>query len=218
MISIRAIAQAWCLAVAAAYIGATSLKEWHPAVFWLAAAVFYVYCFANFMDKRAFWVPLFISLGYLLSAPNVHSVPLLAIGGISFFYFTSRAFSLRKTPLVKNISIAISWALVNAVFHTESSFERITSHFFIVLSLSLIIDYYQQDQDSGKLITAPNVLGKWWTWVFVIALQGVAALYLPKPLWFSTLFAQWLFGVKRYDLFREVPYMLYCGGIYELNT
>lgn len=218
MISIRSIAQAWCLAVATAYIGATSLKGWNTEVYWLAAAVFYVYTFANFMGRKSFWTPLFIPFGFLLCSPNVHSVPLMGIGIISYFYFGKQTYALRKIPLVKNISVALSWAMVNGVFHAESSLERTLAHFFIVLSLSLIIDYYQQDQDSGKLVTAPLVLGKWWTWIFVFALQGVAALYLPKPLWFTTLFAQWLFGVTRYDMLREIPYMLFCGGFYELNT
>lgn len=218
MISVRTLAQAWCLAVAAAYIGATSLKGWHSEVYWLAGAVLYVYTFANFMGKRAFWLPLFIPFGFLLSSPNVHSVPLLLIGILSYFYFSSKSYALRRIPLVKNLSIALSWSLVNGVFHTDSSIERTLAHFFIVLSLSIIIDYYQQDQDSGKLVTAPTILGKWWTWGFVIALQAVAALYLPKELWFSTLFAQGLFGATRYDMLREVPYMLFCGGFYELNT
>jgi hypothetical protein len=137
---------------------------------------------------------------------------------LSFFYFTSKPYALRRIPLVKNISIALSWSLVNGVFHSDSSLERTLAHFFIVLSLSLIIDYYQQDQDTGKITTAPSVLGKYWSWGFILALQGVAALFLPKELWFSSLFAQWLFGYLRYDMLREVPYMLFCGGFYELNT
>ncbi len=188
----------------------------------LSIAVFYSYWISQQLHKPAFWLPLLIVAGMLVISPNVHSVLLLLIALFTILYFLQHKFSFRKTPLLKNFTVAMCWSLLVAIPHTKEIFEIGGSVFFTTLALSLCIDFVQRKEDAGIVETVPHLIGNNLTLFFALIFTLIGHLFLPTAFYAGILALAIQAGLTylpkemQREALRELPFLAYAIGIYLL--
>jgi hypothetical protein len=188
----------------------------------LSVAVLYSYWISENLHRPAFWLPLIMIAGALSFSPNVHSVLLICIAFLTIGYFLQYKFSLRKIPVLKNLTVAICWSLLVAIPDTETIFELGGSVFFTTLALTLCIDFVQRKEDEGKVETVPHLIGNNLTLFFALIFTVLGHLFLPTT-FFVGIFALAVQAVLTYlpkekqrEALRELPFLAYALGIYFL--
>ncbi len=188
----------------------------------LSLAVTYSYWISRRLHQAAFWLPLLVIAGMLSISPNVHSVLLLTISLLTIVYFLQHKISFRKTPLLKNLTVAICWSLLIAIPDTKEIFQLGGSVFFTTLALSLCIDFVQRKEDLGKIETVPHILGNNTTLLFALVFALLGQLFMPTP-FFIGIIALSIQAALTYlpkeahrEALRELPFLAYAFGIYLL--
>ncbi|MFA9221642.1 MAG: hypothetical protein ACEQSL_10680 [Sediminibacterium sp.] len=188
----------------------------------LSLAVTYSYWISRRLHQAAFWLPLLVIAGMLSISPNVHSVLMFAISLLTIIYFLQHKISLRKTPLLKNLTVAICWSLLIAIPDTKEIFELGGSVFFTTLALSLCIDFVQRKEDFGKIETVPHLIGNNTTLFFAMVYVLLGHLFMPTT-FFIGLIALAIQAALTYlpkesqrEGLRELPFLAYAFGIYLL--
>ncbi len=188
----------------------------------LSLAVFYSYWISRKLHKAAIWLPLLVIAGMLSISPNVHSVLMLLISLFTVFYFLQHKFSFRKTPLLKNLTVAFCWSILVAIPDTKEIFEIGGSVFFTTLALSLCIDFVQRKEDEGKIETVPHVIGTNLTLLFALIFVFLGHLFMSTS-FYAGIFAlalqaglTFLPKENQREALRELPFLAYAIGIYLL--
>jgi 4-hydroxybenzoate polyprenyltransferase len=188
----------------------------------LSLAVTYSYWVSRRLHQVEFWLPLLVIAGMLSISPNVHSVLMLTISLLTIAYFLQHKISLRRTPLLKNLTVAICWSLLIAIPDTKEIFELGGSVFFTTLALSLCIDFVQRKEDFGKIETVPHLIGNNTTLFFAIVFVLLGHLFMPTT-FFIGLIALAIQAALTYlpkeshrEGLRELPFLAYALGIYLL--
>lgn len=188
----------------------------------LSLAVTYSYWISRRLHQAAFWLPLLVIAGMLSISPNVHSVLLLTISLLTIVYFLQHKISFRKTPLLKNLTVAICWSLLIAIPDTKEIFQLGGSVFFTTLALSLCIDFVQRKEDLGNIETVPHILGNNTTLLFAMVFALLGQLFMPTP-FFIGIIALSIQAALTYlpkeahrEALRELPFLAYAFGIYLL--
>jgi 4-hydroxybenzoate polyprenyltransferase len=188
----------------------------------LSLAVFYSYWASRKLHKAAIWLPLLVIAGMLSISPNVHSVLLLLISLFTILYFLQHKFSFRKTPLLKNVTVAFCWSILIAIPDTKEIFELGGSVFFTTLALSLCIDFVQRKEDFGKVETVPHLIGNKLTLFFALIFTLIGHLFLPTGFYVGILALAIQAGLtylpreSQREALRELPFLAYAIGIYLL--
>jgi len=214
--------QSLCLGGASFFLLATANPETTFENTILSVAVFYSYWISRKLHKAAIWLPLLVIAGMLSVSPNVHSVLLLLISSFTILYFLQHKFSFRKTPLLKNITVAMCWSLLVAIPDTKEIFELGGSVFFTTLALSLCIDFVQRKEDAGKVETVPHLIGNNLTLFFALIFILLGHLFLPTTFYFGIVALAIQAGLTylpkepQREALRELPFLAYAIGIYLL--
>jgi hypothetical protein len=188
----------------------------------LSLAVFYSYWISRKLHKAAIWLPLLVIAGMLSISPNIHSVLMLLISLFTVLYFLQHKFSFRKTPLLKNLTVAFCWSILIAIPDTKEIFELGGSVFFTTLALSLCIDFVQRKEDFGKVETVPHLIGNNLTLFFALIFTLIGHLFLPTGFYVGILALAIQAGLtylpreSQREAFRELPFLAYAIGIYLL--
>lgn len=188
----------------------------------LAIAVTYSYWISRKLHQAAFWLPLLIIAGMLSISPNVHSVLMLIISLLTIVYFLQHKISLRKTPLLKNLTVALCWSLLIAIPDTKEIFLLGGSVFFTTLALSLCIDFVQRKEDLGKIETVPHAIGNNATLFFSLVFALLGHLFLPTTFYVGMFALAMQAGLtylpkeNQREALRELPFLAYALGIYFL--
>jgi 4-hydroxybenzoate polyprenyltransferase len=127
---------------------------------------------------------------------------MLIVSLFTTLYFLQHKFSFRKTPLLKNVTVALCWSILVAIPDTKEIFELGGSVFFTTLALSLCIDFVQRSEDKGIIETVPHTIGNNLTLFFALVFILIGHLYLPKE--------------SHREALRELPFLAYALGIYLL--
>jgi hypothetical protein len=188
----------------------------------LSLAVFYSYWISRKLHKAAIWLPLLVIAGMLSISPNIHSVLMLLISLFTVLYFLQHKFSFRKTPLLKNLTVAFCWSILVAIPDTKEIFEIGGSVFFTTLALSLCIDFVQRTEDFGQVETVPHLIGNNLTLFFALLFTLIGHIFLPTDFYIGILaFAiqaglTYLPRESQREALRELPFLAYAIGIYLL--
>jgi hypothetical protein len=211
-----------CLGGASFFLLATANPNTQFENVLLSLAVFYSYWISRKLHKAAVWLPLLVIAGMLSISPNVHSVLLLLISSFTILYFLQHKFSFRKTPLLKNITVAMCWSLLVAIPDTKEIFELGGSVFFTTLALSLCIDFVQRKEDLGKVETVPHLIGNNLTLFFALVFTLIGHFFLPAAFYAGILALAIQAGLtnlpkeRQREALRELPFLAYALGIYLL--
>lgn len=214
--------QSLCLGGASFFLLATANPETTFENIILSVAVFYSYWISRKLHKAAIWLPLLVIAGMLSISPNVHSVLLLLISSFTILYFLQHKFSFRKTPLLKNITVAMCWSLLVAIPDTKEIFELGGSVFFTTLALSLCIDFVQRKEDAGKVETVPHLIENNLTLFFALIFILLGHLFLPTTFYVGIVALAIQAGLtylpkaSQREALRELPFLAYAIGIYLL--
>jgi hypothetical protein len=188
----------------------------------LSLAVFYSYWISRKLHKAAIWLPLLVIAGMLSISPNIHSVLMLLISLFTVFYFLQHKFSFRKTPLLKNLTVAFCWSILVAIPDTKEIFEIGGSVFFTTLALSLCIDFVQRTEDFGQVETVPHLIGNNLTLFFALLFTLIGHIFLPTDFYIGILALAIQAGLtylpreSQREALRELPFLAYAIGIYLL--
>ena len=188
----------------------------------LSIAVFYSYWISRKLHKAAIWLPLLVIAGMLSISPNVHSVLMIVVSILTTLYFLQHKFSFRKTPLLKNITVALCWSILVAIPDTKEIFELGGSVFFTTLALSLCIDFVQRKEDLGNVETVPHLIGNNLTLFFALIFTLLGHLFLPTTFYVGIMALAIQAGLtylpkeNHREALRELPFMAYAVGIYLL--
>jgi hypothetical protein len=188
----------------------------------LSIAVFYSYWISRKLHKAAIWLPLLVIAGMLSISPNIHSVLMLLISLFTVLYFLQRKFSFRKTPLLKNLTVAFCWSILVAIPDTKEIFEIGGSVFFTTLALSLCIDFVQRTEDFGQVETVPHLIGNNLTLFFALLFTLIGHIFLPTDFYIGILALAIQAGLtylpreSQREALRELPFLAYAIGIYLL--
>ena len=188
----------------------------------LSLAVFYSYWISRKLHKAAIWLPLLVIAGMLSISPNIHSVLMLLISLFTVFYFLQHKFSFRKTPLLKNVTVAFCWSILVAIPDTKEIFEIGGSVFFTTLALSLCIDFVQRTEDFGQVETVPHLIGSNLTLFFALLFTLIGHIFLPTDFYIGILALAIQAGLtylpreSQREALRELPFLAYAIGIYLL--
>ncbi len=188
----------------------------------LSVAVFYSYWVAQKLHQAAYWLPLLVIAGTITLSPNVHSVLMLVVSLFTIAYFLQHKISLRKTPLLKNITVALCWSILIAIPDTKEIFQLGGSVFFTTLALSLCIDFVQRKEDEGKVETVPHIIGNNLTLFFALIFMLIGHLFMPTAFYIGILSLALQAGLtnlpkeNQREALRELPYLAYAIGIYLL--
>jgi hypothetical protein len=188
----------------------------------LSVAVFYSYWVTQKLHQAAFWLPLLVIAGTITLSPNVHSVLMLAVSLFTIAYFLQHKISFRKTPLLKNITVALCWSILIAIPDTKEIFQLGGSVFFTTLALSLCIDFVQRKEDEGKVETVPHIIGNNLTLFFALIFVLIGHLFMPTSFYAGILALAIQAGLtyfpqeKQREALRELPFLAYALGIYLL--
>ena len=188
----------------------------------LSLAVFYSYWVSQKLHQAAYWLPLFVIAGTITLSPNVHSVLMLVVSLFTIAYFLQHKISFRKTPLLKNITVALCWSILIAIPDTKEIFQLSGSVFFTTLALSLCIDFVQRKEDEGKVETVPHIIGNNLTLFFALIFVLIGHLFMPTSFYAGILALAIQAGLtyfpqeKQREALRELPFLAYALGIYLL--
>jgi len=188
----------------------------------LSIAVFYSYWVSQKLHQAAFWLPLLVIAGTITLSPNVHSVLMLLVSLFTIIYFLQHKFSFRKTPLLKNLTVAICWSILIAIPDTKEIFQLGGSVFFTTLALSLCIDFVQRREDEGKIETVPHLIGANLTLLFALVFVLLGHLFMPTSFYAGILALALQAGLtylpkeNQREAFRELPFLAYAIGVYFL--
>jgi hypothetical protein len=188
----------------------------------LSVAVFYSYWVTQKLHQAAFWLPLLVIAGTITLSPNVHSVLMLAVSLFTIAYFLQHKISFRKTPLLKNITVALCWSILIAIPDTKEIFQLGGSVFFTTLALSLCIDFVQRKEDEGQIETVPHIIGNNLTLFFSLIFVLIGHLFMPTSFYAGILALAIQAGLtyfpqeKQREALRELPFLAYALGIYLL--
>ena len=188
----------------------------------LSVAVFYSYWVSQKLHQAAYWLPLLVIAGTITLSPNVHSVLMLVVSLFTIAYFLQHKISFRKTPLLKNITVALCWSILIAIPDTKEIFQLGGSVFFTTLALSLCIDFVQRKEDEGKVETVPHIIGNNLTLFFALIFVMIGHLFMPTSFYAGILALAIQAGLtyfpqeKLREALRELPFLAYALGIYLL--
>ena len=188
----------------------------------LSLAVFYSYWVSQKLHQAAYWLPLLVIAGTITLSPNVHSVLMFVVSLFTIAYFLQHKISFRKTPLLKNITVALCWSILIAIPDTKEIFQLGGSVFFTTLALSLCIDFAQRKEDEGKVETVPHVIGNNLTLFFALIFVMIGHLFMPTSFYAGILALAIQAGLtyfpqeKQREALRELPFLAYALGIYLL--
>ena len=188
----------------------------------LSVAVFYSYWVSKKLHQAAYWLPLLVIAGTITLSPNVHSVLMLVVSLFTIAYFLQHKISFRKTPLLKNITVALCWSILIAIPDTKEIFQLGGSVFFTTLALSLCIDFVQRKEDEGKVETVPHIIGNNLTLFFALIFVMIGHLFMPTSFYAGILALTIQAGLtyfpqeKQREALRELPFLAYALGIYLL--
>ena len=188
----------------------------------LSVAVFYSYWVSQKLHQAAYWLPLLVIAGTITLSPNVHSVLMLVVSLFTIAYFLQHKISFRKTPLLKNITVAMCWSILIAIPDTKEIFQLGGSVFFTTLALSLCIDFVQRKEDEGKVQTVPHIIGNNLTLFFALIFVLIGHLFMPTSFYAGILALTIQAGLtyfpqeKQREALRELPFLAYALGIYLL--
>jgi hypothetical protein len=188
----------------------------------LSVAVFYSYWVSQKLHQAAYWLPLLVIAGTITLSPNVHSVLMLVVSLFTIAYFLQHKISFRKTPLLKNITVALCWSILIAIPDTTEIFQLGGSVFFTTLALSLCIDFVQRKEDEGKVETVPHIIGNNPTLFFALIFVLIGHLFMPTSFYAGILALAIQAGLtyfpqeKQREALRELPFLAYALGIYLL--
>ncbi len=188
----------------------------------LSVAVFYSYWVSQKLHQAAYWLPLLVIAGTITLSPNVHSVLMLVVSLFTIAYFLQHKISFRKTPLLKNITVAMCWSILIAIPDTKEIFQLGGSVFFTTLALSLCIDFVQRKEDEGKVETVPHIIGNNLTLFFALIFVMIGHLFMPTSFYAGILALTIQAGLtyfpqeKQREALRELPFLAYALGIYLL--
>ena len=188
----------------------------------LSIAVCYSYWVSQKLHQAAYWLPLLVVAGTITLSPNVHSVLMLVVSLFTAAYFLQHKFSFRKTPLLKNITVAMCWSILIAIPDTKEIFQLGGSVFFTTLALSLCIDFVQRKEDEGKVQTVPHIIGNNLTLFFALIFVLIGHLFMPASFYAGILALAIQAGLtyfpqeKLREALRELPFLAYALGIYLL--
>ena len=188
----------------------------------LSVAVFYSYWVSQKLHQAAYWLPLLVIAGTITLSPNVHSVLMLVVSLFTIAYFLQHKISFRKTPLLKNITVALCWSILIAIPDTKEIFQLGGSVFFTTLALSLCIDFVQRKEDEGKVETVPHIIGNNLTLFFALIFVLIGHLFMPTSFYAGILALAIQAGLtyfpqeKQREALRELPFLAYALGIYLL--
>ena len=188
----------------------------------LSVAVFYSYWVSQKLHQAAYWLPLLVIAGTITLSPNVHSVLMLVVSLFTIAYFLQHKISFRKTPLLKNITVALCWSILIAIPDTQEIFQLGGSVFFTTLALSLCIDFVQRKEDEGQIETVPHVIGVNLTLFFALIFVLIGHLFMPTAFYAGILALAIQAGLtyfpheKQREALRELPFLAYALGIYLL--
>jgi hypothetical protein len=188
----------------------------------LSVAVFYSYWVSQKLHQAAYWLPLLVIAGTITLSPNVHSVLMLAVSLFTIAYFLQHKISFRKTPLLKNITVALCWSILIAIPDTKEIFQLGGSVFFTTLALSLCIDFVQRKEDEGEIETVPHLIGSNLTLLFSLIFVLIGHLFMPTSFYAGILALAIQAGLtyfskeKQREALRELPFLAYALGIYLL--
>ena len=188
----------------------------------LSVAVFYSYWVSQKLHQAAYWLPLLVIAGTITLSPNVHSVLMLVVSLFTIAYFLQHKISFRKTPLLKNITVAMCWSILIAIPDTKEIFQLGGSVFFTTLALSLCIDFVQRKEDEGKVDTVPHIIGNNLTLFFALIFVMIGHLFMPTSFYAGILALAIQAGLtyfpqeKQREALRELPFLAYALGIYLL--
>ena len=188
----------------------------------LSVAVFYSYWASQKLHQAAYWLPLLVIAGTITLSPNVHSVLMLVVSLFTIAYFLQHKISFRKTPLLKNITVALCWSILIAIPDTKEIFQLGGSVFFTTLALSLCIDFVQRKEDEGKVETVPHIIGNNLTLFFALIFVMIGHLFMPTSFYAGILALTIQAGLtyfpqeKQREALRELPFLAYALGIYLL--
>lgn len=188
----------------------------------LSVAVTYSYWISRRLHQAEFWLPLLVIAGMLSISPNVHSVLMLTISLLTIVYFLQHKISLRRTPLLKNLTVAICWSLLVAIPDAKEIFQLGGSVFFTTLALSLCIDFVQRKEDFGKIETVPHLIGNNTTLFFAMVFVLLGHLFMPTTFYIGLIALAiqatltYLPKESQREALRELPYLAYAIGIYLL--
>lgn len=219
---VTTLIQSICLGCASFFLLATANCNSTFENALLSLAVFYSYWISKNLHKPAFWLPLLVIAGILSFSPNVHSVLLICLSLLTIGYFLQHKISLRKIPVLKNLTVAICWSLLVAIPDTKEIFELGGSVFFTTLALSLCIDFVQRSEDLGKIETAPHLIGNNLTLFFALVFVLIGHLFFPTT-YYVGIFAlalqaglTYLHKENQREALRELPFLAYALGVYFL--
>lgn len=200
----------------------TANPDTHLENLLLSLAVTYSYWISSKLHQSEFWLPLLVIAGMLSISPNVHSVLMLTISLLTTVYFLQHKISLRRTPLLKNLTVAICWTLLIAIPDTKEIFQLGGSVFYTTLALSLCIDFVQRKEDLGKIETVPHLIGNNATLFFAMVFVMLGHLFMPTTFYIG-LIALAIQAALTYlpkeshrEALRELPYLAYALGVYLL--
>lgn len=188
----------------------------------LSIAVFYSYWISRKLHKAAIWLPLLVIAGMLSISPNVHSVLMIVVSFLTTLYFLQHKFSFRKTPLLKNLTVALCWSILVAIPDTKEIFDLGGSVFFTTLALSLCIDFVQRSEDLGNVETVPHLIGNNLTLFFALIFTLLGHLFLPTTFYVGIMALAIQAGLtylpkeNQREALRELPFLAYAVGIYLL--
>lgn len=188
----------------------------------LSVAVFYSYWVSQKLHQAAYWLPLLVIAGTINLSPNIHSVLMLVVSLFTIAYFLQHKISFRKTPLLKNITVAMCWSILIAIPDTKEIFQLGGSVFFTTLALSLCIDFVQRKEDEGKVQTVPHIIGNNLTLFFALIFVLIGHLFMPTSFYAGILALAIQAGLtyfpqeKLREALRELPFLAYALGIYLL--
>lgn len=147
---------------------------------------------------------------------------MILVSILTTLYFLQHKFSFRKTPLLKNITVALCWSILVAIPDTKEIFELGTSVFFTTLALSLCIDFVQRKEDLGNVETVPHLIGNNLTLFFALIFTLLGHLFLPTTFYVGIMALAIQAGLtylpkeNQREALREVPFLAYAVGIYLL--
>jgi hypothetical protein len=214
--------QSLCLGGASFFLLGTANTQTNFENSLLSIAVFYSYWISRQLHKASYWLPLLVIAGMLSISPNVHSLLMLIVSLFTTLYFLQHKFSFRKTPLLKNITVALCWSILVAIPDTKEIFELGGSVFFTTLALSLCIDFVQRSEDKGIIETVPHTIGNNLTLFFALVFILIGHLYLPTTFYVGVLALVVQAGLtylpkeSHREALRELPFLAYAVGIYLL--
>ena len=147
---------------------------------------------------------------------------MLVVSLFTIAYFLQHKISFRKTPLLKNITVAMCWSILIAIPDTKEIFQLGGSVFFTTLALSLCIDFVQRKEDEGKVDTVPHIIGNNLTLFFALIFVMIGHLFMPTSFYAGILALAIQAGLtyfpqeKQREALRELPFLAYALGIYLL--